>query len=694
MRFSILLFLAVAPLAFGESSFPKEWPVSTPEAQGLVAAKLEETWQELKQRHTDGFLVIRNDHVVYEGYANGFSRTKPHGTASLAKALVGGMSLMTAMNDGYITPDDKAAKYVPQWAGVDGKKDITVRELSTHTSGLDDAEMGDTPHAKLTGWQGDFWKQLPAPNDPFTIARDVTPMLFAPGTKENYSNPGMAMLGYCITASLRDAPQKNLRSLLKERILDPLGVPKEEWSIGYGATTNIDGLPIIATWGGAAFSPSAAARVGRLLMRKGDWDEHQLLKPEIVEAGTHFAGLPNHSGLGWWVNHNPDGSRPWPAVPEDAFWGLGAGEQTLIVIPSLNLIIVRNGQNMGSGEHGRDEVAKWVVLPVLAAFAKIAEAPYPPSPVIKEVVWAPKESIVRKAEGSDNWPLAWGDDDALYTAYGDGNGFEPFVPEKLSLGFAKITGGPENFVGANIRSETGEKKGNGRKGLKASGMVMVDGVLYLWVRNADNAQLAWSADHAATWTWSDWKLTKSFGCPTFVEYGRNYSDARDGYVYFLSPDAASAYDHADRLLLGRVVRGKVQERSEYEFFMRLDENGTPIWSRSIDEAGSAFTAPGACYRPRIAYDPALKRYLLNMTGPGSDTRFAGGFSIYDAPEPWGPWTTVFRTQSWDVGPGDSNSFPAKWLSADGRTAWLVFSNEDHFAVRKATFILGDGAARN
>ena len=39
--------------------------------------------------------------------------------------------------------------------------------------------------------------------------------------------------------------------------------------------------------------------------------------------------------------------------------------------------------------------------------------------------------------------------DNLYTAYGDGNGFEPFVPEKLSLGLAKIIGAPLEFKGVN-----------------------------------------------------------------------------------------------------------------------------------------------------------------------------------------------------------------------------------------------------
>jgi hypothetical protein len=45
---------------------------------------------------------------------------------------------------------------------------------------------------------------------------------------------------------------------------------------------------------------------------------------------------------------------------------------------------------------------------------------------------------------------------------------------------------------------------------------------------------------------------------------------------------------------------------------------------------------------------------------------------------------VYFTEKWDVGPGDTASFPAKWMSADGETVHLVFSGDDHFAVRKAS----------
>src|SRR5262249_394298 len=150
----------------------------------------------------------------------------------MAKALVGGLSVGIALTDRRIALDERAVKYVPQWKEDARKSRITLRQLGSHTSGLDDAESDGLPHGKLTGWKGDFWKQLPPPNDPFTIARDRTPTLFEPGEKFRYSNPGIAMLTYAVTAALREAPQKDVRTLLRERVMRPLGVGDREWSVG------------------------------------------------------------------------------------------------------------------------------------------------------------------------------------------------------------------------------------------------------------------------------------------------------------------------------------------------------------------------------------------------------------------------------------------------------------------------------
>lgn len=330
----------------------------------------------------------------------------------------------------------------------------------------------------------------------------------------------------------------------------------------------------------------------------------------------------------------------------------------------------------------------------LARSSEISPAPpYPASSVITGVAWAPREAIIRKAQGSDNWPLTWADDDNLYTAYGDGWGFEPRVPEKLSLGFAKVLGQPDAFSGINVRSPTGEQKGDGDSGKKASGMLMVDGVLYMWVRNAGNSQLAWSTDHAKTWSWSDWKFSVSFGCPTFLNFGRDYVGARDGHVYIYSHDADSAYTPADSMVLARVPKDKIKNRGAYEFFSKRDTTGNPVWTRDIKQRGAVFENPGRCYRSGISFNAGLKRYLWCQTIPGGDARSRGGFAIYDAPKPWGPWTTVFFTSEWDVGPGETSSFPTKWMSLDGKALYLVFSGEDSFSVRKATLaVVADRAS--
>jgi CubicO group peptidase (beta-lactamase class C family) len=665
-----------------------DWTVASPESQGMNSSTLESAWSDLKDRRTTDLLVIRHDRIVFERYAPGQGRTIPHGTASLAKALVGGVSLMLAMGDGHIKPDDLASRYVPQWRDDPRKREITVRHLASHTSGIEDAEADGLPHDRLTGWKGDFWKRLPPPVDPFTLARDKAPVLEAPGTKARYSNPGMAMLGYCVTASLRGSGDADLRSLLKHRIMGPLGVPDAEWSAGYGSTTVVDGLPLVATWGGGSYSPNAVARVGRLLLNRGKWEGRELLDPAAVETALERSEMPGHMGLGWWVNAGKGEARLWKSAPEDAFGGAGAGHQFLLVVPSLDLIVVRNGERLDPALPFDEGLDRYVIAPVMRAISTPRKAPYAPSPVIRGVQWAPKETIVRRARGSDTWPMTWADDDAQYTAFGDGQGFDPPLPEKLSMGFARIGGTPEDFVGINIRSATGERKGDGARGEKASGILSVDGVLYLWTRNAGNSRLAWSSDHAKTWTWCDWKFETSFGCPTFLNFGKDYAGARDGYVYTYSPDGESAYQAADQMVLARVPKSRIKEREAYEFFEGMGSEGIPTWAKDIARRRSVFDHPGGCCRSAISYDPGIKRYFWCQTLPG-DARFRGGFGIYDAPEPWGPWTTAFFAEEWDVGPGETCGFPTRWMSADGKTLHLVFSGDDYFSVRRATLTVAE-----
>jgi hypothetical protein len=299
--------------------------------------------------------------------------------------------------------------------------------------------------------------------------------------------------------------------------------------------------------------------------------------------------------------------------------------------------------------------------------------------VIRGIRFAPESSIARAAIDSDNWPITWADDDRQFTSYGDGWGFDPRTHKKLSQGFAWITGGPDDFRGMNVRSPTGERTGDGKLGAKASGMLMVDRVLYMWVRNTGNAQLVWSGDGGRTWHWG-FNLETSFGSPAFLNFGRNYDGARDGYVYTYSQDGPSAYESDDGVVLARVPKGKIRERGAYEFLVRLDARRRPVWSRDIAQRGRVLEYPGRCQRVDAVYNPGIRRYLLAV---GYD--HSGGWGIFDAPEPWGPWTTAFHTSGWDLDGTHGYRLPAKWISPDGRTMHLIFSGVkpyDAFGVRR------------
>ena len=347
---------------------------------------------------------------------------------------------------------------------------------------------------------------------------------------------------------------------------------------------------------------------------------------------------------------------------------------------------------------GSRAVINFAVFMILPTFSVTvtASSPYPPSPVIRTIVWAPVDTITRKAPGGDNWPITWADDDAIYTTWGDGWGFEPKLPNKLSMGFARIVGAPGNFTGMNIRSPA-EQLGGGRSGRKGWGIISVDGVLYLLMGHADRqggqAQLAWSHDHARTWTFANWKFLQ-FGLMGFVNYGKDYKGARDNYIYSYSHDGPLADTPADHFILMRVPKNRITEQGSWEFFERIDEAGHAVWTSDIKRRGAVFNHTDGCLRSAMTYNAPLRRYLWWQQIPApkgstdrGDTRFEGGFAVYDAPEPWGPWSTAFYTERWDVGPGEHGDFPAKWMSEDGRELYFVFSGNDSFSVRKATLVL-------
>jgi hypothetical protein len=99
--------------------------------------------------------------------------------------------------------------------------------------------------------------------------------------------------------------------------------------------------------------------------------------------------------------------------------------------------------------------------------------------------------------------------------------------------------------------------------------------------------------------------------------------------------------------------------------------------------------PKGCLRSDVVASPGIRRYLLAL---GIDHE--GEWGIFDAPEPWGPWTTAYYTEYWGLGRTHYYRLPSKWISPDGRTMYLVFSGRtydgiiyDAFCVRRLILTL-------
>ena len=312
--------------------------------------------------------------------------------------------------------------------------------------------------------------------------------------------------------------------------------------------------------------------------------------------------------------------------------------------------------------------------------------PYPASEVIGGIIWH-WDTYMYAAPGSDQWPVTWADDGHLYACWGDGGGFNGTNNNgRVKMGVARIEGIAPNWRGCNIwggknsRSSQPTEEGKARP-------LCVDGVLYLYAIKQDTwdkGRMFKSTDHGMTWTWTDYDWEYLFKNSTFLQFGKDYQGARDNYVYlYFLVEKKKHYG------LARVPKNSIMKRSMYEVFAGPDAVGKADWSKDVDKYKPVFDAPdGAGWGHQIMYHPVFKRYLF--------TKFhnkIGGWGIFDAPEPYGPWTVVAYYKSGEWMNDKCKfcfSFNQKWMSADGKTMWMIFSGwpeYDAYHHIKCTFIL-------
>jgi hypothetical protein len=296
--------------------------------------------------------------------------------------------------------------------------------------------------------------------------------------------------------------------------------------------------------------------------------------------------------------------------------------------------------------------------------------------------------VTRTANGCDAFTPVRGPDGHHYTSFGDCAGLTGKL-DRVSMGFGRIIGGPANATVQDLPTKGLTDYGSRDQGQKPSSALMLDGRMYVWVRNygpgGTESRLKYSEDFekgsGSTWTWAPFQFYK-INYPVFVQ------GAPGDYVYIVFHDLKSAYNAANCFILLRVPKGKLLQRSAYQFF-----SGTPTkpsWATYSRESSSIFTSAGLCYRSGMSYSKARGRYYWwQNTGYNSNKN---AFRVLSSRNPWGPWTKVFGTQNWDMDQGERGEFPVSWMGSEPisqpGTLHLVFSGGDRLNIRRATIAAG------
>ena len=303
----------------------------------------------------------------------------------------------------------------------------------------------------------------------------------------------------------------------------------------------------------------------------------------------------------------------------------------------------------------------------------------------------------------DVWTTTWADDDNLYSVSDDTTGFNKACNSNLAV--QRISGGPPpGIIGVTVNpmkefGKAGEQSSQDGASWKASGLICVNGVLYLavsrhrydgvgdtgsdsahhfWVQETWDASIVKSSDHGLTWSPAP-ELGHSmfpgrvFSNPFFVQYGkdgRGKKDGSDSFVYASSNDGS--WNNGNWMTLGRVAAeliGRLDPR-DWEFVHGFDDKHQAIWKPRHDNALYVFRSPGRTSMTGVHYIAPLDLYIMPqwhypMLGDPKRRWKVSRWEFYSAPDPWGPWT-LFHTQDFEPQGFYNPSIPSKFISEDGK----------------------------
>lgn len=289
---------------------------------------------DFEKYETVAFLVTQHKKILLEQYWDNYNPLSLSNSFSMSKSIVS-LLVGCAISDGKIkSVNQPVSDFLPEWTSYNGKA-VTLKDLLTMSAGVEWDEQHSTLFSKTTeAYYGkDLWKLI-----------QTEKLEEKPGLRFNYQSGVTQILAFL----LQKATGKNISDYASEKIWTPIQAEQDAmWSLD-----RKEGMEKAF----CCFNTNVRdfARIGQLLLNKGEWDGALVVDSNYINEATTPAT---------WLQYTPpavEGETVAPKAKSCSFYGYqfwianykglkipymrGILGQYIIVIPALDVVIVRLGK--------------------------------------------------------------------------------------------------------------------------------------------------------------------------------------------------------------------------------------------------------------------------------------------------------------------------------------------------------------
>jgi CubicO group peptidase (beta-lactamase class C family) len=278
----------------------------------------------LRQYGTAAFLVAQKGALVHESYFGKYNPQSRTNSFSMAKTITT-LQVQLAVQQGYISSfDAPLTERISEYAQNPWGQKATIAQLSSMKSGHD--------------WTENYYLPLNVTTELY-FGKDAEKLVLKqgferePGTEFEYSSGTAQLLGVFLKRALQaKEPDLTISQHLSRSLWVPLGMESE--AIYTLDRESLDG-GMERTYCCIFATARDFAKIGQLLLQDGQWDGKTILEKAFVER-IRKPDLKPYYGHSLWMD--------W--TYKHPFYALQGHEgQYVIVVPSLEIVVVRTGQS-------------------------------------------------------------------------------------------------------------------------------------------------------------------------------------------------------------------------------------------------------------------------------------------------------------------------------------------------------------